>query len=143
MNHSHTIGAWTRIGHGEDAWVGEPEFGMDLVFTVKMNGEQWRDKGQREDVQFPSVYTRPTSTRPRRIASVNHRILQNECVSKHHMHDWAFANEGVQQLFDKISHRCSTLFWRALQSFACLWDASGGRVRCGVIVTIRASSNLP
>ena len=80
MNRSHTIGVWTRIGHGEDAWVGEPEFGMDLVFTVKTNGEQWRDKGQREDVQFPSVYTRPTSTRPRRIASVNHRILQNECV---------------------------------------------------------------
>ena len=49
MNRPHTVGIWTRIGHGEGAWAGEPEFWMDLVFTVKTNGERWRDTRKDRD----------------------------------------------------------------------------------------------
>lgn len=83
-----TVGIRTRVGHGEDAGAGEPQLGMDLVFAVDnrphVDSAEERDTERRgkEDVQPLPVNTRPTTPRPCRITSLDHKVLSQPIVNE-------------------------------------------------------------
>ena len=91
VDRTRTVGVWTRIGHREDACACKPEFGVYFVFAGRdangnVCGNERGANVEREirDIQSLPVYTRPTTTRPRRIAALNHKVL--EAYAHQHPH---------------------------------------------------------